>query len=352
MKKILKFLLKFIIVLIIAFGLFLLYFTISDYTPKEKIIISEGENVAPIESNKLTIMSWNIGYAGLGDNMDFFYDGGEKVRDTKQRTIENLQAIKNVLNKHSYVDFLLLQEVDIDAKRTYYINEKDTFDKTLNKFVSFYAPNYKVQYVPVPISSPMGYVEAGLVTYSKYVPMTSIRYQYPGNYPWPTKLFMLDRCFLCNTYPLNNGKQLILINTHNSAFDGDGSLKRQQLEYLKKYITDEYKKGNYVIVGGDWNQNPPNFDNSKFGDYSDSEQFVLKSIDKNYMPEDWKWVFDNNLPTNRSLVYAYDKEKTSTTIIDFFLTSPNIKNTSIETINLNFKNADHQPILAEFKLKN
>ena len=30
----------------------------------------------------LTLVSWNIGYAGLGDNMDFFYDGGRRVRDT------------------------------------------------------------------------------------------------------------------------------------------------------------------------------------------------------------------------------------------------------------------------------
>ena len=33
----------------------------------------------------LTLVSWNIGYAGLGDNMDFFYDGGRRVRDTRAR---------------------------------------------------------------------------------------------------------------------------------------------------------------------------------------------------------------------------------------------------------------------------
>ncbi len=349
MRKLFKILLKIIIILIIIITIITLYFTISDYNPDKKIIISQGENVTPLENKKITILSWNIGYAGLGNNMDFFYDGGKKVKDTKQQTLKNLNKIKTILDDYSYVDFILLQEVDVNSKRSYYINEKDTISKQLDNFISFFATNYKVQYIPFPISSPLGKVESGLITYSKNIPVSSVRYKYPGNYNWPKKLFLLDRCFICNRYPVNNGKQLIIINTHNSAYDKNGNLRQKQLNFLKKFITQEYNKGNYVIVAGDWNENPPDFNKIKHKKY---KILKLKSINKNFMPKDWKWIFDPKTPTNRSLSSRYNKNTTKKTIIDFFLISPNIKNTEIKTINLDFENSDHQPILGEFKLKN
>ena len=49
-------------------------------------------NVVQIPDS-LKIVAWNIGYGGLGSNMDFFYDGGTRIRDTKARTLENLKGI-------------------------------------------------------------------------------------------------------------------------------------------------------------------------------------------------------------------------------------------------------------------
>ena len=342
MRKLLRILLKLIIILIIVLGIISIYYTVSDYNPDKKIIISTGENVSPIENNKITILSWNIGYAGLGNDMDFFYDGGDKVRDTKKRTIENLLEIKKTLDEYSYADFITLQEVDVNSKRSYYINERDSIDKQLNEFVSFYATNFKSPFIPFPITNPLGKVESGIITYSKYIPMSSVRYKYPGNYNWPKKLFLPDRCFICNKYTVDNGKQLILINTHNSAYDKNGKLRNQQLKFLKKFIINEYNKGNFVIISGDWNQNPPNFLNKNKNN----------SIDKNFMPKGWTWVFDKTIPTNRSLSGVYkDNDGIYTTTIDFFLISPNVKKINVETINLDFRNSDHQPILGEFELK-
>ena len=66
---------------------------------------------------------------------------------------------------------------------------------------------------------------------------------------------MLDRCFLLSRLALPDGKELVLINTHNEAFD-DGSQRNQQMAVLKELMLKEYEKGNYVITGGDWNLNP------------------------------------------------------------------------------------------------
>jgi hypothetical protein len=45
-------------------------------------------------------------------------------------------------------------------------------------------------------------------------------------------------------------KELVLINTHNEAFD-PGDIRRAQMDYLRTFMIDEYSKGNYVIAGGD-----------------------------------------------------------------------------------------------------
>jgi endonuclease/exonuclease/phosphatase family metal-dependent hydrolase len=348
MKKILKALLKLILFFIVIIGLAFLYLTLTDYKPEIEIEIAKNKNAQDLNKNTFDILSWNIGYAGLGSNMDFFYDGGLQVRTSEERTKENLTAINKFITETDY-DFFILQELDIKAKRSYNLNDLDTLKKYKN-INYYYAPNYRVKYVPIPLSEPMGDVEAGLVSVSKQSASLSTRFSFPGNYAWPKSLFLLDRCFLVNRYPVKNGKELLIINTHNSAFD-DGSLKKQQLNILKEFIEDEYKQGNYIVLGGDWNQNPPNLEKENFGEYKENSNFILSSIDKNIFSEDWKFAFDNNNPTNRALTAPYKEGETPVTILDFFLLSPNIKMLKIETINKNFENSDHNPVHLQFKLK-
>ena len=51
--------------------------------------------------------------------------------------------------------------------------------------------------------------------------------------------------------PVTNGHKLILINSHMSAYDKGGKMRVKQLRLLNSVMESEYKKGNYVIVGGD-----------------------------------------------------------------------------------------------------
>lgn len=347
MKSLIKNILRLLLFILFVLIGFLLFSTFTDYQPIEKINLFKDSQVVNLKEKNFTIMTWNIGYAGLGSNMDFFYDGGKSVRDTKKRTLKNLKNITNFIASQNTVDFILLQEVDVDSKRTYYINERDSIENSKPNFLSLYANNYLVKFVPVPLTNPMGYVHGGLQTLSKSIPAESNRFSFPGNYDWPTSLFMLDRCFLSNRYQLFNNKELIVINTHNSAFD-DGSLKNQQMEYLKIFVENEYSKGNYVVVGGDWNQNPPGLDPSKFGKYDESNKFKLSSIDQNFLPEGWQWVYDSELATNRSNVTPYEAGESSTTVLDYFLISPNLKANFVSTIDLEFKNSDHQPVFMNF----
>jgi len=343
-KKILKYLLILIAVVVIVLGGFLIYSTITDFKPKEYIVFDNAK-----DSNTLTdttiysAMIWNIGYCGLDESMDFFYDGGTKVVTPESNYKANIGFVNNFLRSNDSINFIMLQEVDRDSKRSYRNDQYKEIGEILvgHKYKSF-AFNYKVDFVPMPITSPLGRVRSGLATFSHYIPATYARWSFPGNYSWPTSIFMLDRCFMVNRYNMHNGKQLLIINTHNSAYD-DGSLKRAQMDYLKQFLIAEYDKGNYIVVGGDWNQSAP-------GDAEayKAERGVMSMIPEDYL-SDWNWQYSSGVPTNRSLKSRYTSD-TETTIIDFFLLSPNIITESVNTINLHFKHSDHNPVIIKFKL--
>jgi endonuclease/exonuclease/phosphatase family metal-dependent hydrolase len=335
---------------ILLFGVFIVYSMITYYDPPQELILAQNAKPDTVDCDSSHhILSWNIGYAGLGDNMDFFYDGGKKVRDTHERVLINLDSILTFLKHHSNSDFVFLQEVDQKSKRSYRISEVDSISQTGHN--ATFAANYKVKFVPVPPRSPMGQVHSGIMSLSKYLPKNTTRFGYPGVFGWPTRLFNLRRCMLANRYPASNGKELILINTHMSAFD-DGSLKKQEMQYLKDFILSEYVKGNFVIVGGDWNQSPPEFPLTRFGENYQSDSIILSNIATDFMPSGWKWAYDPKLPTNRYLNESYVPDKTFSCLIDHFLVSPNVEVLKNQTFDLNFRSSDHNPIAMEFRLKN
>jgi len=250
--KILKRIGLVILILVFLFVLFLVYATISDYKPPEKVLIFESENPDTLDTgNSYSFLLWNIGYSGLGKDMDFFYDGGSQVRTSEETTNHNLQSIKQYLSGNDSCQFILLQEVDQKSKRTYGINEVEEISNLLSSHNPCFALNYKVKYVPVPPTSPMGKVNSGLLTLSQPVPSSSTRFNFPGDYSWPTNLFMLDRCFLVNRYPLSDGKEFLVINSHNSAFD-DGSLKAAEMDYLKTLAMSRLVLDNVTNIQVSW----------------------------------------------------------------------------------------------------
>ena len=337
----------------VLFGLYvlgaILFATITDFAPDEKTEVDiEGEG-SPISGDRFTVMIWNIGYAGLGADADFFYDGGEMVRSTRDDVQKYMEGIDGFVSSSGReVDFLLLQEVDQDSKRSYHINQYNSFKSSLPNHSASFATNYKVKFIAIPFLEPMGQVWSGLASFSKFKPESATRYQFPGNYSWPKSVFFLDRCFMVQRYKLESGKDLVMINTHNSAYD-DGTLKEQQMEFMKSILHEEYDQGNYVIVGGDWNQCPPGFQFDKFAKKPETE-YSQTNVPADYIPE-WTWAFYPNTPTNRKVSEPYDSDETFTTVIDFFLVSPNIRVISTEGIDLDFAYSDHQPVKLEFVLE-
>ena len=339
-----------LLVIVLLFGGFLLYITLSDYKPEPIEILIEKSNVPIVEQDTFKLIDWNIGYAGLGKEMDFFYDNGKKVRPTKALGRKYLDGIKAFVMANDTVDFWMLQEVDIKSKRSYHMNEVAEIEESKSGSFGVFAKNYDVPFVPVPVYEPMGSVLGGLMIFSSFPPSEAIRYAYPLIANWPDKLFLLDRCFILNRYPLQNGKDLLIINTHNSAYVYDSALRVHELQILKKVMLTEYNKGNFVIAGGDWNQNPPGYQTG--GNYNGHKFFKSEvQMNTDFMPAGWSWAYDNSAPTNRQNYQAYVKGENGTTCLDYYLTSPNVEVLETRVIDLNFENSDHNPVFLKISLK-
>lgn len=359
-RKALRFLALFLAIAALYIGAVLVYGSYGDWqppavSPLDAYQVSEKN---PIQDSILSFVTWNLGYGGLGEESDFFYDhgnmlfsGGHMVRSPREYVEKNI-AGDTLFVKTTRSDFFLFQEVDFSARRSYFINQFDEIGEELPGYAAFFAPNYKVSRVPIPLLEPWnayGKVLSGLATYSRFQPYESVRLQLPGAYPWPTRIFQLDRCVALHRYQVANGKELVVMNVHNSAYDADGSLKRQQMAFLRELFLEEYGKGNYVVVGGDWNQCPPYF---RFDGFmpGNTQGYTQINIDPDFLPSGWQWVYDPTIPTNRKTRTPYQPGQSFITLIDFFLISPNVRARSVKCLDQQFRFSDHQPVWMEVEL--
>lgn len=334
MKKVLKIVLLLVLIPILWVGGNLIYGTLTDFKPptEEQLAIVAVNAERP--DSIIRILNWNIGYCGLGEESDFFYDGGSTVRMEQSIVQKNLNGVMNTLKYYEdEVDVILLQEVDTLSKRSWQLNEYNDIAQILPDYNRSFCLNYNVNFIPIPLTEPMGKVMGGLASYNRFTVTNATRHQFPSSYAWPNSIYFLDRCFMVQRMPYND-VELVIINTHNSAYD-DGSLKKAEMDFLKGFLKAEEENGNYIIVGGDWNQHAPGT-----GD---------RQVPNEYL-EGWTWAFDTSFPTNRNLEKAYVAGETQTQVIDFYLCSPNITVEKVEVANLDFKFSDHQPVLLTAKL--
>ncbi|MGG1639315.1 endonuclease/exonuclease/phosphatase family protein [Paenibacillus sp. NRS-1760] len=351
-KKILKTIGTLVLLAVAIAGGFLLYITLSDYKPVEVIeIMSENNKEQLIEQGvPFTVTTFNIGYAGLDKKQDFFMDGGKKSRSSsKNQTISNLDAISSFM-KTNQSNFYLLQEVDARSSRSYHINEIDYLAKPLEDYSYAFAYNYKVAWVPVPIFNPMGSVQSGLLTFSTFKSKSNQRYDLPGKESWPIQQLELDRAFIESRFEVNNGKELIVINLHLSAFDEGGKIRKQQLDYLAAFLEKENDKGNYIIVGGDWNHALPGTTPDRF-ETTQAWPEWLQQFPEDFNPSGFKWMVDDSIATVRTLDIAYTEGVNFRAVIDGFLVSSNVDKIRLQSTDLAFEHSDHNPVTAELILR-
>ncbi len=349
----------FVLVLIVALaagaGLGLL--TIFQYSPDEteNVVLAGQSQASPEQGKPFRIMTWNIGYGGLGDNADFFMEGGKMVVTAdEQRLRYNLDGIIEELTAEN-ADAYFFQEVDRDSDRTYNTDEVAEITNAVagnsgKDYQTMYASNYKAQFVPFPIP-PLGRMDSGLYTASGFRCQRADRIQLPVSYKWPVSTANFKRCLLVTRIRLSGSeKYLVLVNVHMEGYDSNNGRVRQT-EKLLDFLRKEYETGNYIIVGGDFNQTFTNVDTTDYPSYEGTWQ--PGSLDSDELEPEFTPEMDPSVPTCRSLDKPYDgaDDEHQFYMLDGFIYSNNIKMNSIETRDLGFKYADHNPVVAEFVLK-
>ena len=335
----------------LLFVILLLFITITEYRPQAQEPAEVANNTATVKeyvelAKPIDIISWNIGYCGLGAAQDFFMDGGTMVRPSDKKEVEeNLAGIIQTLKRYPS-DFYFIQEMDKASKRSYYIDQTAALTEALGTALT-YTYNFKVSYVPYPIP-PIGKVASGVGLFTRYPFTEAYRFALPVPFKWPVSMVNLKRCMLITRFPLECGKELVIAVLHLEAYD-EGEGKIAQTKAVADFIRAEYEAGNYVIAGGDFNQTFPGTQLS----YPLYDEFwVPGAMDGGLLPVGWQFAVDDRTPSCRLNKAPYTPALTDENIrkkwpyyvIDGFIVSPNISVISVETLDESFRYADHNPI--------
>lgn len=338
-----------LIVAILAAGLFG-YLTVAEYNPAHAEIAEPGavSISTPLHSGDYRIVTFNTGYGGLGESADFFMDGGKGVTPESEQFVKgNMLGIENIIEPCD-ADFIFLQEVDTDSKRSYEQNQWLQYEYDFADYESRFAANYSCDYVPYPLPETIGKVHSGIVTFSRYNIASATRYSLPCPFSWPTRIANLKRCMLVTRIPLDGREQeLVLVNFHLEAYD-DGEGKLAQTEQLMSFVQEEYAKGNFVIAGGDFNQTFPGA--RDIYPMKDTTEWIPGELDE--LPANWRYAYDTVVPTCRLLNQPFNpaSDLTQFYIIDGFLVSPNVIVNRVEALDEGFVYSDHNPVVMDFTL--
>lgn len=359
-----------VLVLVSAIG-FIMTLQVFEYRPNDLIPLDiednyddSSEHYALLDQS-IRFLTFNIGYASLSHTEDFAMDGGTKGRmDTKAEVENNLMGIRNIILDQQ-ADVILIQEVDVDSNRSYNINQYDDLKTAVGYPVSL-AYNYRCIFVPFPLnpSQMMGKVNSGILTMTDFYVASSSRHQLPGSFSWPLRLANLKRAINVSRIPIaDSDKFLVVINVHLSAYD-DGSMRLEETAYLQSVMLEEYESGNYVVVGGDFNQTFPGAVTitEEGGVETFTYHYPLRNPDywqafpfedDGFTSNDFQFAYDLNTPTCRLLHQPYDLEHPENNqyyVIDGFIVSDNIDIVHVETLDENFIYSDHNPVLLEIRL--
>ena len=301
-----------------------------------------------------TVVTQNLGFGAYTADYTFFMDGGKESRAKSSDSVRSCIASGAETVKLLNPDFVFFQEVDTGSTRSYNIDERDIVKEYFDGFSSVFAVNYHSAYLFYPILEPHGASNSGILTFSKSAITSSVRRGLPISTGF-SKFLDLDRCYSVSRVAVDNGKELVLINVHLSAYGGSDEIRSAQMDMVLSEIQTEYDKGNYCVVGGDFNHDFTGDSTQKLNggeevDFGWAMPFPAEMLES-YPAVVRATEYSNGLkPTCRNCDVPYE-EGNFTIIVDGFLTSKNVEITYLDNVVTGFTYSDHNPVVMKFKLK-
>ena len=366
-KLVLIILLSIVLVLALGIGIFIIVLDVkSKRIGNIDIEIQNNQESIIEKETEYTALTYNIGFGAYDRDYSFFMDEGEMNDGTKTvgkygKAVSKDNVLKNTngsldILKSINADFMMLEEVDTDSTRSYKVNQYEMITNNFSNYSVSYASNFHSGFLPYPFNDMHGIVNSGILTMSRFKMSESKRIELPVDTKFPTKFFDLDRCVNLVRYEIDD-KELVMITVHLSAYDEGGVYRQKQLKLLNELMSEEASKGNYVIVGGDFNHDLVNsYERNLFK----SEQKLpswLQKINNDDICDGFSIQADDRNPSCRDSDISYEENVVFTSVVDGFIVSNNVSVKSVENIvNINgndvkFMYSDHNASILKFVLK-
>ena len=294
------------------------------------------------------LVSFNTGFGAYEPDYGFFMDGG-----TQSWAWSKDRLLKNLSNMHAWLqaqdaDFYLLQEVDENATRTYHVNQRQMVEAAFSGYDIVYGQNWDSPFLFYPFTQPHGKTRCGVMTLSRMDIQQALRRSLPIENS-VMKLVDLDRCYTVSRVPVADGHELVLFNTHLSAYTSDGAIATEQLRLLLSDMANEYSLGNYAVCGGDFNKDLLGDSSQYFGipgdDYTWAQPIPASAFEN--LP--LTLVASSNAPSCRVAEGPYNPQQFVLTI-DGFIVSDNVRVVSHQVADTGFAYSDHNPVEMVFEL--
>lgn len=247
------------IVLSLLFAAFIswIWFTTLQPDQVQPAQVHNAENASSLSNkDEIKLLNWNVQFMA-GKDYYFYYEGGTDEQPSPEAIDRTTNEVARVIKKED-PDIVLLQEVDDGADRTYNEDQLQKLLELLPEEYSCHSSTFYWRAAFTPHPHIMGSVGMKLSVISKYKIESATRYQLalkPDN--WFVKQFDLKRAVLEVRLPREGGKDLVIFNTHLTAFAFGSDIRSRQVEEIQSIIKETSSEGYPWVIGGDFNLKPP-----------------------------------------------------------------------------------------------
>jgi endonuclease/exonuclease/phosphatase family metal-dependent hydrolase len=249
-------------------------------------------NPPPDTFNTVKVMTWNIRFGAK--RLPWFGDAcGDRVVLTEEEVIDGMTGIAEVINEIR-PDILLLQEVDVNSRRTNYIDQlKWIMEHTYFNYAA-YSYQWKTQFIP---SDGLGRLHEVNAILSRWEISEAqrIHLDLRQDQGGLTRYFYERCCIVKGKIGIPGVEDLYILNAHTSAFATDDT-KKNHIERFKEELDKVNDDGDWFVAGGDLNTLPPGSDSTDYcledmcpgESYHHAGDDPLHKEGSNYTPEkDW-----------------------------------------------------------------
>ncbi|EPX57898.1 Endonuclease/exonuclease/phosphatase [Cystobacter fuscus DSM 2262] len=212
---------------------------------------AHADHPAPVDNpTSLKVMSWNVKYGAC--RIDFWFDfWGDRVQMSSTEVTDCLTRVAALIREYD-PDILMTEEIEVDSKRSAYIDQVRFLLENTNLRYAGYMSTWKARYVP---SEGVGRMDLGNAILSRYPILKAerIRQEDRTDQDPLTSTFYIKRAIGRVELDVGQGRRVAAYVVHTEAYDQDGT-KQKQIQQIHDVLKAETLPW---VIGGDFNELPP-----------------------------------------------------------------------------------------------